>query len=565
MSYDDAVDHVLRTDPTWAYDTAEIRGVTYRVFRNAPAHVPALLRQSRGKHDGGAADFLVYGDERLSYDATLAQVDALADALRTRMGLGPGDRIAIAMRNYPEYLVTMLAAASIGAVTVFLNAWWTEEEMDYALLDSGARVVVADGPRLARISGLIAPLGLRVIGVRDGEAGCQAGRALSPYSTLIAAGDPARARDADIDPDDDFAIMYSSGTTGHPKGVVLTHRGVITAVWSWAMQTVVLPLVTPPAPDAPPPLRPAMLITTPLFHVTALFPQFMLTIPMGAKTVLMHKWDAQEALRLIETEEITRFLGVPTQSADLLAAARETGATLPSLRYMGSGGAKRPAAHVPGLAQTFHNAGVATGWGMTETTALGIGMVGAAYEARPDAAGRLYPPVQELRIVDDAGRPLPNGELGEIIVKSAAVMRGYLNQPEATAETLRDGWLYTGDLGILDDEGFVTILDRKKNIIIRGGENIACLDVEGALAAHPDVIEACAFSIPDDRLGEIVGAALQLRPGASLSQQDLAAFLDGRIAHFKIPERIWCQEAPLPRGATDKTDRRAVRAACLGG
>ena len=558
MTQPEAVAHLVRNDPTWATGTRTREGVTYKAFLNAPANVPAMMRQARAKQGDGAADYLVYGDERLTYDDFLARVNAMAQALRSELGLGPGDRIAIAMRNYPEFLIAMLATASIGAVSVFLNAWWTTEELVYALRDSAASVVIADGPRLARLAPLASPR-LTLIGVRDGEAD-----APHRWSTLLAKGDPAQAADADIAPDADFAIMYSSGTTGHPKGVVLTHLGVVTAVWSWLMQTAIAPLTAPPGPDSPPVLRSSVLITTPLFHVTALFAQYMLTMPAGAMVTLMHKWDPQAAMDIIEAEQITRFLGVPTQSADLQAAARAAGRSLPSLRYMGSGGAKRPAAQVAGLAETFPTAGVATGWGMTETCALGIGMAGPDYVARPNAAGRLYPPVQELRIVDEAGQPLPNGELGEITVKSLANMRGYLNQPDATAEVLRDGWLHTGDLGILDDEGFVTILDRKKNIIIRGGENIACLDVEGAIHAHPDVIEACAFSIPHERLGEVVGAALHLRPGAMLTEGELEAFLAPRIARFKIPEKIWCQHDPLIRGATDKTDRRAIRAACLG-
>jgi acyl-CoA synthetase (AMP-forming)/AMP-acid ligase II len=262
-------------------------------------------------------------------------------------------------------------------------------------------------------------------------------------------------------------------------------------------------------------------------------------------------------VRLIRDNAITRFLGVPTQSAELMEAAAELGEALTTIDYMGSGGAKRPGAQVAQLARSFPNAGIATGWGMTETNALGIGMIGDDYIKRPESAGRLHPPVQELKILDDAGVEVPIGTLGEITVKSPANMRCYLNKPEATAETLQDGWLRTGDLGTVDAEGYVTILDRKKNIIIRGGENIACLDVEGALHRHPDVIEACVFPVPDDRLGEVVGASLHLRAGKALDQDAMAAFLDGQLAKFKI------QHIPLARAATDKLDRRGIRAACL--
>ncbi len=558
MTPQEAVTHVTTTNPTFALTKAEIRGTTFTVFQNIPATVPALMEASRQAQSDAGGDYILYEGERLSYEAFCDHVNRMAHALQHDFGLGQGSRVAIAMRNYPELLIMTLAIASIGGVTVFVNAWWTTEELDYALRDSEAKVVFADGPRLERIQPLADTLALTLVGVRDGE-----GMTAHDYTSLRDKADPDALQRPQIDTDDDFAIMYSSGTTGHPKGVVQTHRNAVNAVFSWLMQGALSPLVDPPEPDAPPAPRPSALVVTPLFHVTATHPLFLLSMPAGAQITLMRKWDPEEAVRLIREENITRFLGVPTQSAELMLAARATGDDLPTLDYIGAGGAKRPAAQVAQLAQTFPKAGIATGWGMTETSALGIGAIGDDYKARPDTAGRLHPPVQELRIVDDEGREVPTGEIGEITVKSPAVMRCYLNKPEATAEVLRDGWLRTGDLGRVDAEGFVTILDRKKNIIIRGGENIACLDVEGALHRHADVIEAIAFSVPDDRLGESVGAMIQTRDGVELSQADMAAFLAAHIAPFKIPQHLWCQSGPLARGATDKIDRRAIQLACL--
>ncbi|MGB7318986.1 MAG: AMP-binding protein [Planktotalea sp.] len=520
--------------------------------------MPALLAAGWAQHGEGKLDFLAYEDETYTYADFTASVYRLAHAMRDELGLGKGDRIAIAMRNYPELLKLVLAISSIGATVVFVNAWWTGEELDYALRDSEAKVVFADGTRMERLLPFRETLGLTLIGVRDGE-----GMSAHDFSNLRDGAASELAPEVAIDTDDDFAIMYSSGTTGHPKGVVQTHRGAVNAVFSWLMQSVVAPLVEPPEPNAPEALRPSALVVTPLFHVTATHPLFLLSLPAGAKITLMHKWDAEKAVRLIRDNNITRFLGVPTQSAELMLAARKMGETLPSLDYLGAGGAKRPAAQVAQLAETFPNAGVATGWGMTETNALGIGMIGEDYKARPESAGKLHPPVQELKILNDAGDEVPLGALGEITVKSPANMRCYLNKPEATAETLQDGWLRTGDLGVLDADGFITILDRKKNIIIRGGENIACLDVEGALHRHPDVLEAGAFSVPDERLGEVVGAAVQLKAGATLSRDDMATFLEGHLAKFKIPAHLWIQHDPLIRGATDKIDRRAIRTVCL--
>jgi acyl-CoA synthetase (AMP-forming)/AMP-acid ligase II len=558
MTPEDAVRHVVENEPTFALHEVDVRGVRVKAFRNIPGAVPGLLDAGRARHGDGALEYIAYEGESLTYDAFTRTVNRLAHAMRDELGLGQGDRVAIAMRNYPELLALVLAISSLGGVVVFLNAWWTTPELEYALTDSQAKVVFADAPRMERLLPLRDALGLTLIGVRDAE-----GQTALDLSTLRDGASSDQAPGVAIDTDDDFAVMYSSGTTGHPKGVVQTHRGAVNAVFSWLLQSVIAPLVEPPAPDAPEPPRPSALVVTPLFHVTATHPLFLLSLPAGAKITLMRKWDAEEAVRLIRDNNITRLLGVPTQSAELMEAARRMGETLTSLDYIGAGGAKRPAAQVAQLAETFPNAGVATGWGMTETNALGIGLIGDEYRARPEVAGKLHPPVQELRMLDDDGNDVPNGTIGEIAVKGPHIMRCYLNKPEATAETVVDGWLRTGDLGVLDDDGYVTILDRKKNIIIRGGENIACLDVEGALHRHPDVLEAAAFSVPDDRLGEAVGACVQLRDGAATTRDAMAAFLADHLAKFKIPAHLWSQHHALIRGATDKIDRRAIRTACL--
>ncbi|MEM7519805.1 MAG: class I adenylate-forming enzyme family protein [Pseudomonadota bacterium] len=558
MTPDEAVTHLLTHEPAFAVHEVNVRGTTVRAFKNVPPTVPGLLAAGWEQQGNGALEYLAFEGESWTYAEFTAAVNRLAHAMRDELGLKQGDRVAIAMRNFPELLMLVLAISSMGGVVVFVNAWWTTQELDYALRDSGADVVFADAPRFERLAPLQAPLGLRLIGVRDGEAG-----APITFTALRAQATSKDAPRVVIDTDDDFAIMYSSGTTGDPKGVVQTHRGAVNAVFSWLMQAAIAPMVDPPPEDAPEPPRPSALVATPLFHVTATHPLFLLSLPAGAKITLMRKWDAEEAVRLVRDNSITRFLGVPTQSAELMEAAKAMGETLPTLDYIGAGGAKRPAAQVAQLAEVFPNAGVATGWGMTETNALGIGLIGEEYLARPEVAGKLHPPVQELCIMDDAGHALPNGQMGEIAVKGPHLMRCYLNKPEATAETLQDGWLRTGDLGTLDDEGYITILDRKKNIIIRGGENIACLDVEGALHRHPDVLEAVAFPVPDARLGEVVGAALQLRAGAQMTQRELGAFLDGKLAPFKHPAKLWTQDTALTRGATDKIDRRAIAAACL--
>lgn len=558
MTLDEAVGYVTTTEPVFEVETVDIQGVHFRAFKNIPPHVRALLQASRQAQADGTADYLVFHGERCTYDEFIIEINTVAEKLKRHYNVEKGTPVGIAMRNCPEYLVLIMAIASLGGVTVFLNAWWTTEELEYALKDSCARLIFADEERCKILFPLVKDMELTLIGVRDGETFTEPN-----YSGLINGATTIQAPETPIDTDDDFAIMYSSGTTGHPKGVVQTHRGAMNAVFTWLMQAAMEPLINPPAADAPTPPRPAVLIVTPLFHVTATHPLFLLSMPAGAKVVLMEKWDAITAAQTIEKEKITRFLGVPTQSFELAQAAKTLGISLESLNYIGSGGAKRPPAQVASLADTFPDADVATGWGMTETNANGIGMIGNDYLERPGGAGRLYPPIQELRFVDEEGHDAPPGSLGEITVKSPCNMRCYLNKPDATAEVLQDGWLRTGDLGVIDGEGYVTIVDRRKNIIIRGGENIACLDVEEALHRHPTVIEACVFSVPDDRLGEVVGAAIQTDGKQTLTDFDLTRFLCEHIAKFKVPGHIWMQTTPLPRGATEKIDRRALRDLCL--
>lgn len=558
LTIDQAVHHVTTTNPTFMVGTADIRGVQYPVFENIPPHIRALMQTSREIQGDGAAEYIVYQDERWSYDEFCRETNKMAHVLQDELGVHQGDPVAIALRNCPEMVILTAAIASIGAVIVFVNAWWTTQELDYALKDSGAKTIFADAKRVERVLPLAKAADLRLVGVRDGEDLTNL-----RYSVLRDAMNDDSWPTVDIHTDDDFAVMYSSGTTGQPKGVVQTHRGALSSVFTWLMQAVMAPLLDPPEEGAPPAPRPAVLVVTPLFHVTASHSLFLLSMPAGAKFVMLPKWDAENAVNVIRDEEITRFMGVPTQSADLMTKAMQMNEPLPSLDFLGAGGAKRPAAQVSELADLFPNAKVATGWGMTETNANGIGMSGADYVARPGSAGKLYPPIQQLKFLDDDGQEVATGVLGEITVKSVCNMRCYLNKPEETNEIFQDGWLRSGDLGMIDKDGFVTIVDRKKNIIIRGGENIACLDVEGAIHHHPAVAEACAFSVPDDRLGEIVGASIQLKPDMTLTADDLRKSLGDHIAHFKIPQHIWFQGDPLPRVATDKIDRRAARAICL--
>ncbi len=553
MTLEEAVDHITGNDPRFALTQACIDGASYTVFANAPANLRALLREAAGTY--GDRDLLVYQDQRWNHRHFCEEVQTLARAMTEHLDVAPGDRVAIAMRNYPEMLVLIMAAASIGAVVVPMNAWWSPDELVFALDDCGAGVVFADGPRYRAIESHAQAKNLSLVAVRD------AAGPLS-YQDLKDQTGPAVWPEIPVEPDDDFAVLYSSGSSGRPKGVVLTHRGALSTVHSWVMGKEMLPLING-AEDEPESPQIASLVITPLFHVTALHAMFLQGLATGAKIVLMYKWDPDLAVEVINNEQITRFVGVPTQSAELMEAARRRGQGLPSLESIGAGGAKRPSAQVSQLAEAFPHAMVSSGWGMTETNSLGILISGPDYVERPETAGRLTPPLQESRIVDEQGREVATGEVGELIIKSPSNMRRYLNQPEATRAALRNGWLYTGDLARTDEEGFFYIVDRKKAIIIRGGENISCLEVEGALHHHPGIAEACVFPIPDERLGEVVGAAVYPRPESDVTESELQEELARHLAAFKIPERIWFWTSPLPRGGTGKLDRRNLRNECM--
>lgn len=556
---EEAVDLLTQENSPFAVTEALVNGLSLPVFANAPKCLTELLQQSTEEFSD--RELLIFEAERLSYGEFATRVSRFAQVLHKDFGVSKGDRIAIAMRNYPEYVITLLAAASLGAVAVHMNAWWTASELTYGFEDSGARLAVVDDARAERLQDTAPKLGITVIRVRPENS------VPHDFDTLMAKYPDAASHPNVSDPDDDFSIMYTSGSTGHPKGVILTHRSVITAIWSWLMilptyETMGHPIPAP-SDNAGQPLGQSNLVTVPFFHISGTNSCFLLTLAAGGKVVLMPRWDPALAVELIESEQITRFWGVPTMSADILEAAAATGARLSSLNSIDAGGAKRPPSQVGKIAKQFKQASPATGFGMTETNGLGLRLSGKDYIDHPGAAGLLIPPVQALKIVAEDGSNAEIGAVGELALKSAANMRGYLNKPEQTEDTLREGWMFTGDLAYQDNDGLVYIVGRKKDMIIRGGENIACPEVEGALHQVDGVLEASVFSIPHERLGEAVGAAVYSVESLSLSQ--IQTTLEQTLARFKIPEKIWHYPQPLPRGATEKIDKRGIREACLAG
>jgi len=530
----------------------ELRGARIKTYANAPNSARDVWLASAQFAD---RDHLVYEDERWTFAAAHRDVASVANWLRNE-GVQTGDRVAIAMRNYPEWMIAYWATIAIGATVVGVNAWWVGPELVYGLNDSTPKVLICDEDRLKRYLEHRHEVGaMTVVGVRMRHA-LPAG--IVPWQDLVAFG--GALPDATIDPDSDACIFYTSGTTGHPKGAQLTHRGCVSNLMSIAFAGAVTQLAvqrsTGETPETPP--MPASLVTTPLFHVTANNCVAYGATMTGGKLVFMYKWDAGEALRLIEREKITAMSGVPVMARELIGHPDFEKTDTSSLRMLGGGGAQLQPDLVHKIDAAARTARPNTGYGMTETCGIITSIAGDFFVDRPASAGPAMPDF-DIKCVDGRGATLPFGQPGELWVKGAQVIRGYLNRPEATAQSITDGWLHTGDVARIDEDGFIYIVDRVKDMVLRGGENVYCAEVETALYEHPAVAECSVFGVPDDRLGEEVGAAIVLRPGMSVSADDLRIHCIERISKHKVPRFIWFRADSLPRNANGKFLKRELR------
>ncbi|MGA1658441.1 MAG: AMP-binding protein, partial [Ilumatobacteraceae bacterium] len=539
LSWTDAIAAVHSPGGMFELVDADVRGVNMKVFKHAPANLAQIFGLARGHGD---KDFLVYEGERWSFTKTFQHVDALANRLVNVYGIKKGDRVAVAMRNYPEWAMSFAGILISGGVSVSMNSWWTEDEMDYALRDCGAKVLICDDQRFENARKTCAELGIHVLLVRS-ELPSSAGH--DRWETALDIG--AAAPVVEILPDDDATILYTSGTTGRPKGAVSTHRAVISALMAFSARQAIEGVRATEKPE-PDPFPPSFILIVPLFHVTGCVAVLMSCFVAGLKLVIMYKWDAGKALEIIEQEKITNFIGVPTQSWDLVNHPDFAKFDTSSLRSVGGGGAPAPAALVHKVADSFKKGGPQLGYGMTETNAFGPGNRGHDYVSHPTSTGRCAPPML-VEIRDDNGTALPAGRTGEIWMFGPMLIRGYWNKPEATAETIVNGWLRSGDIGRMDDEGFLYIEDRAKDMILRAGENVYGAEVEHAIYEHPAVHEAAVFGVPHERLGEEVAVALYPKVGHHITPAELWNFLDGKIAAFKIPVHVVMMGEPLPRNA----------------
>ena len=515
-------------------------------FKNAPATLRTLFAEARSE-----APFIVYQDERMDFAETYAAAARVATVLVRDYGIEPGDRVAISMRNYPEWILSFMAVTSIGGIAVAMNALWRPDEMAFGLADSGAKVLIADQERLDRFAAIDSPLDVRVIAVRPEKT------QHPNLADLVAAyADVTEMPDQQPGPEDDATLMYTSGSTGNPKGVASCHVNIVSALMSWELdQTTAIAMLDEPPPEPEHP--PATLLAVPLFHATGSLAVYLASYRHQRKLVSMYKWDPSEAARLIEQEHVTGFIAPAAMTGDLIIEANHSDRDLSSLLSVGGGGAPRAPDQVRNIEQSFAKAMPGTGWGMTETNAIGTSIGGQDYLDRPASSGRCSA-VLELQIVDEDGNECPTLTSGELLVRGTSIFRGYWNRPDANAETFVNGdWMRTGDVAYLDEEGFLFIVDRIKDLVIRGGENIGCGEVEAALLEHPLVYEASVYAVPDERLGEEVGTTLYTE--RELSDGELNEFLSERLAKFKIPTYVWQQQQPLPRTASGKILKRELR------
>jgi long-chain acyl-CoA synthetase len=539
----------------------EVSGRPMQVFGRGPRSLVEAFLATRAY---GAREALVYRDERWTYAEQWDVVQTLAHQLRTRFGMAAGDRVAVAMRNYPEWSFVFWAAQLLGAVVVPLNAWLTARELEVLLDDSQPAVLVADGERLDRLASRPGLLdGMRgVVSVRCERPGSV------PFAELVAAGGagdmvPFSARSEDV-----ATILYTSGTTGVPKGVVGTHLNHTSTILSMRLRAEVARRARPDglqeAPQDDATAAGTTLVTFPLFHIAGLT---MLTSNAfaGRRVVLMYKWDADEAVRLIALERVSEMAGPPLVVRQTIEAAARGDHDLSSLVTLGSGGAPAPPQQVRDIASVFAGrVNPATAYGLTETTSAVLSNSGVDFLTRPTSIGRPLPTV-EIRVCDEDRHPVPVGTAGELWIRGPQVAAGYHRRPEDTAEAFPDGWFRTGDLVTQEEDGFVHLVGRLKDVLIRGGENVYCAEVESALEDHPDVLEAAVVGRPHPTLGEEVDAVVRLRHGRSLEDRQLIAFVSDRLAAFKVPTRVVFTEGPLPRTASGKLLKRGLTAAVGGG
>lgn len=552
VEYDEAFAAVTGEGQLFELVPATVGGIDYQLFANAPPSLGELFAGARGDD----STFLVYEDERWTFEETMRHVDALAHALVETFGIRKGDRVGIAMRNLPEWIVSFAAIVSVGAVSVSLNAWWTAPELEYAVDDSAPSLLIVDPERVARTHLIAQGRGIPLIVARS-DRSQPVVEGVHRYEDVVELGNAMPA--VDVAPDDDATILYTSGTTGFAKGAVSTHRAVTQALMAFWANATIQQTRKGDGPLSGGGYPPSFILIVPLFHVTGCVPVMLSCFGMKFKLVMMYRWDPEAALRLIEAERVTAFVGVPTQSWDMMESPAFSRYDTSSLASIGGGGAPAPAKLVDRVEKGFARGRPSIGYGMTETNGFGPGNNGDDYVTHPTSTGRAQTSVMAVVIRDEDGNAVPTGQSGQIWMKGPNIIRCYWNKPEATAESIVDGWLATGDLGRIDDEGFLYIEDRAKDMVLRAGENVYCAEVESAIFEVPGVYEAAVFGVPHERLGEEVACVIKTKPGIILTADEVKKFLVDMLASFKIPSQIAFTDQSLPRNPSGKILKRELR------
>ena len=529
----------------------QVNGVPLRCFKQAPTTLRDALAEGR-KH--GERICVTYEQERFSFDELFIMVDKLANHLVNHYQLCKGDRVAIAMRNYPEWMAAYIATVSLGAIVVPLNSWAQPDELEYLLSDAGAKLVFTDQQRAGYLADRLERLQCKAVVVRGDIS--QLGDGFDSFESTQSG--PADMPDIDIASGDLAMIMYTSGTTGKPKGAASTHFAICQALYNMEMNAYASAMANPDTVGKMMSSghEPATLLAVPLFHVSGCYAVFMLNLRGGRKTSIMYKWNPEEALRIIESERISVFTGVPAMTIALLESPAFASTDTSSLFSMGAGGTASPPHLKDLIYEKLPDAYPGTGYGMTETNATGSSFTGEAYRLRPEASG-LVSVIVDCKTVDENGNDLPPGSTGEFYLRSPTNVQQYWNLPEATAETFRDGWVATGDVGYIDEEGFLYVVDRIKDMVIRGGENIYPIEVEGLLLTHPAVHEAAVYGVPHDTWGEELAATVYADP--AVNADELKAFLAPKLAAYKVPEYITVSDTPLVKNATGKLIKKEIR------
>jgi long-chain acyl-CoA synthetase len=551
MTYDEAIAAISGAGQPFEVIEETVDGVTNRVFKNAPNSLRDVFAPARIDE----SIFLVYEDEEWSYKKVMESVDALAYALVHHFGIKKGDRVGVAMRNLPEWIISFAAITSVGAISVSFNAWWTEDEMEYAVNDAGLSLLIADTERIARAhkacnEANVAMLGVRLDDLQPLDPGVENWNEVMVHGMAMP--------DVEIAPTDDATILYTSGTTGFPKGAVSSHRAVTQALMAFSSGAYVN-AARRGAEEQTSGLPACFILIVPLFHVTGCIPVMMSSFMWHFKLVMMYRWEPERALQLIERHKVTNFVGVPTQSWDMLESPNFSKYDTSSLASIGGGGAPAPPKLVARVESSFKTGRPSIGYGMTETNAYGPGNFGDDYVSHPSSTGRTPTIIMDFDIRDDDLNSMPVGERGQIWMKSPTLIRGYWQKPEATAETIVDGWLCSGDIGRVDEDGFLYIEDRAKDMVLRAGENVYSAEVEAAIYEHPSVHEAAVFGVPHERLGEEVACVVMLRAGAELTDDELRNHVSIRLAGFKVPTRIAFTNEPLPRNPAGKFLKRELK------